>query len=145
MLSDGGDKRNGREAVIELLIAVLLFVTLSAAGMAIATAVIVRLPQTYFSESHSQRVDGGHPVRRWVTRILKNAVGVAVVVFGIVLSLPGVPGPGILTIVLGIMLMDFPGKRRLERWLISRPKVFAALNRLRNHHGKPAFILEDQP
>jgi putative transmembrane protein PGPGW len=131
--------------VIRLLIAVLLFVTLSVVGMSIATAVIVRLPLTYFSESHSRRVDGGDTLRLWVTRILKNALGVAVVVFGIVLSLPGIPGPGILTIVLGIMLMDFPGKRRFERWLISRPKVFAAVNRLRSRRGKPAFTIEDQP
>jgi hypothetical protein len=128
-----------------LLISLLLFLALSLGGMAIATAVIVRLPETYFSESRSRHMNNPHPFRGSLVRILKNALGVAVVVFGIVLTLPGVPGPGILTVLLGIMLMDFPGKRRLERWLISRPKVFAAVNRLRNHHGKPAFILEDHP
>ena len=73
--------------------------------------------------------------------ILKNIVGAAVVLLGIVLTLPGVPGPGILTILLGMMMMDFPGKRRFERWLISRPGVFAALNRLRQRYGRPAFTL----
>jgi len=52
------------------------------------------------------------------------------VVLGIIMALPGVPGPGILTIVLGVMLLNFPGKRRLERWLIRRPMVLSAMNRL---------------
>ena len=39
----------------------------------------------------------------------KNMAGVLLVVLGILLSLPGVPGQGILTILLGIMLLDFPG------------------------------------
>ena len=136
---------NGRQTVIWLLVGFASFVTLSAAGMAIAVAVIVRLPETYFSSRHAEQVSDSRPVRRWVRRILKNAAGVVVVISGIILSLPGIPGPGILTIMLGIMLMDFPRKRRLERWFISRPRVLAAVNRLRRQHGKPAFILEDQP
>jgi hypothetical protein len=58
------------------------------------------------------------------------------------LSLPGVPGQGILTILLGIMLLDFPGKRRFEYWLVSRPKIFAAINKLRHRFSKPALVLD---
>jgi hypothetical protein len=126
-----------------LAVGLVLFLTLSAAGTAIVALVVIRLPASYFSASSSQAVVGDrHPVRRWATLILKNVAGVAIVVLGVVLSLPGVPGPGILTILLGIMVMDFPGKRTLELWLISRPKVFSAVNRLRHQYGKPAFVLE---
>jgi hypothetical protein len=127
--------------VIWLLIGLLLFVALSAAGMVIAAAVIIRLPETYFSESRSRGLGDAHRVRRWLRLLAKNVGGAAVILFGIVLSVPGVPGPGALTVLLGIMLMDFPGKRRFERWLISRPRVLAAVNRLRNQHGKPGFVL----
>jgi hypothetical protein len=39
--------------------------------------------------------------------------------------------------------MDFPGKRKLERWLIRRPKVLAAVNHLRQQHGRAPFVLDD--
>jgi len=54
----------------------------------------------------------------------------------------GIPGPGILMLVLGIMLLDFPGKRRLEQWLIRRPTVLSAMNRLRQRYGKPPLVVE---
>ncbi len=42
-----------------------------------------------------------------------------------------------LTILLGVMISDFPGKERLERKIVSYPKVLEALNRLRERFGKP--------
>ncbi|MBA3256811.1 MAG: hypothetical protein H0T64_09210 [Pyrinomonadaceae bacterium] len=72
----------------------------------------------------------------------KNLLGVVLVVVGILLSLPGVPGQGILTILLGVMLLDFPGKPRLEHWLVSRPKILQAINRLRHRFSKPALVLD---
>jgi uncharacterized membrane protein YbaN (DUF454 family) len=81
-----------------------------------------------------------------VVRVLaiigKNVLGLLLVALGIVLSLPGVPGQGILTILLGIMLLDFPGRRRLEHWLVSRQKIFSAINKLRQRFRKPALVLD---
>ena len=127
-----------------VLLGLLLFLTFSAGGVAIVTAVLIRLPAAYFSEHRPNEFwINAHPVLRWTGLIMKNIIGVTVVAIGLVLSLPGVPGPGLLTILLGIMLMDFPGKRRLERWLIRRPKVLAAVNHLRQQHGKAPFVLDD--
>ena len=130
-----------RPSALGLLIILVSFVTFSAAGMAIAAAVFVRLPEDYFSRTGPHRPADVHPLLQWSVLILKNIVGAVIVVMGIVLTMPGVPGPGILTILLGMMMMDFPGKRRFERWLVSRPGVFAALNRLRQRYGRPAFTL----
>jgi hypothetical protein len=69
--------------------------------------------------------------------VLRNLLAVALVGLGIILSLPGVPGQGLLTILLGIMLSDFPGKERLERKIVGYPKVLQALNRLRQRFEKP--------
>jgi len=128
---------------VSLLIAgLLLFLATSAIGMLVSALIVLRLPADYFSRSVSGPLrNEQHPILRWTIRIVKNVVGVVIAVVGIVLTLPGVPGPGILTILLGLMLMDFPGKRRFERWLISRPGVFAAANHLRQRYGKPAFTL----
>ncbi|HEU4479438.1 MAG TPA: hypothetical protein VFR80_13045, partial [Pyrinomonadaceae bacterium] len=68
--------------------------------------------------------------------------GVLLVILGVLLSLPGVPGQGILTILLGIMLLDFPGRRSLERRIVGWPKVFNAINKLRRRFDKPPLVLE---
>ena len=43
----------------------------------------------------------------------------------------GIPGQGLLTMIVGLTMIDFPGKQRLERRLIGRPHVLRAINRLR--------------
>jgi hypothetical protein len=58
------------------------------------------------------------------------------------MSLPGIPGPGILTILLGLVMMDIPGKRPLETRLVSRPSVLQAINRLRARFDKPPLVLD---
>jgi hypothetical protein len=40
------------------------------------------------------------------------------------------------------MLLDFPGKRRLEQWLVRRATVLRAMNRLRQRYGKPPLVVE---
>jgi len=62
---------------------------------------------------------------------------------GIVLSLPGVPGQGILTILLGLIFLDIPGKRPLEARIIKRPAVLSAINNLRAKYSKPPLELDD--
>jgi hypothetical protein len=58
------------------------------------------------------------------------------------MSLPGVPGQGILTILLGLMLLDLPGKRAWEQKLVKRPKVLQTINQLRGKFGKPPLVLD---
>jgi len=53
------------------------------------------------------------------------------VAIGIVLSVPGVPGQGILTILAGLTLIEFPGRHRVIRALLGRPTVLYAVNRFR--------------
>ena len=64
-------------------------------------------------------------------------------VAGFLLSLPGIPGQGVLTILLGVMLIEFPGKRRWELWLISRPRVHSAVNTIRQRFGRPPIEIPD--
>jgi hypothetical protein len=75
----------------------------------------------------------------------KNLLGVLVIALGVVLSLPGIPGQGILTILIGVLLLDIPGKRRLVRWLLRRPRLLKPLNRLRRWFGREPLVIEVQP
>ena len=52
------------------------------------------------------------------------------------------PGQGLLTILIGLLLLDFPGKRAVELKLVRRPGIAAFLNRMRARHGRPPFVVQ---
>jgi hypothetical protein len=112
-------------------------------SLAATAAVLVRLPADYFACDPDA---GTCPTRpryvRWPLALLKNFFGLALVALGVVLSFPGVPGQGILTILIGAMLLDFPGKRRLERWLVRRRGVLTTVNKVRARYGRPPLVLD---
>jgi hypothetical protein len=113
------------------------------ASVALVTVVLVRLPKDYFVDPESRTLHTHHPVVRIVLTILKNMLGLVLVVAGIILSIPGVPGQGFLTIFLGIMLLDFPGKYRLERAILQRPSILGAINRIRAKFRKEPLEVYD--
>lgn len=126
------------KAVLALGLVALTFVI----SLGAVAVVIVRLPADYFREGYVSPLAERHPVVRWTGVVAKNALGVVVVLLGLLLSLPGIPGQGLLTVLIGVMLLDFPGKRRIERRLVSRPRVTAGINALRAHFGKAPLRLE---
>ena len=99
---------------------------------------LVRIPEDYFSprqaDERRQR-RAGHPVWRWLAPILKNLAGVVFILAGVAMLV--LPGQGLLTIVVGVLLTDFPGKRRLERRLVTQRHVLAAINAIRRRSGRP--------
>jgi hypothetical protein len=125
-----------------VLIGALIFLGSFLFNLAIVSLILVKLPADYFSNDDKKRfASESHPLLRPLMIIGKNMLGVLLVVLGVVLSLPGVPGQGLLTILLGIMLLDFPGKDRLERKLLSKPSIVNTINRLRGRFGKPPLQL----
>lgn len=126
-----------------VLLGVLLFLITFAVSLGIVSFILVKIPATYFHKDHSREFwMDRHPAIRFLGVLAKNLLGILLVALGIVMSIPGVPGQGILTILLGIMLLDFPGKRKLEYKLVSRPTVFKAINKLRHRFGKPELVLD---
>lgn len=53
------------------------------------------------------------------------------------------PGPGIATIVVGLLLLDLPVNRRLAVTLLRRPALAAWVERLRRDAGSPPLELPD--
>jgi len=126
-----------------LLIGILVFVVTFAINVGIVSFILVKLPHNYFSNSYQTSfLSGRHPALHAAGIIGKNILGVLLVSIGILMSIPGVPGQGLLTILMGIMFLDFPGKRRLEQKLLSRRGVLKAINRLRLKFDKPALIVD---
>ena len=64
-------------------------------------------------------------------------LGMILVFIGFILLF--LPGQGLLSILTGLVLMDFPGKYQLESRLIARPAIFRVVNRIRAAGGKPPF------
>jgi hypothetical protein len=126
-----------------VLVGVLLFVVTFTVSLAIVSFILVKIPPDYFHKDHPRELwSDSHPVVRFLGIFAKNILGVLLVALGVVMSIPGVPGQGILTILLGVMLVDFPGKRRLEHKLVSRPQVLKTINKLRHRFGKSNLVLE---
>jgi hypothetical protein len=105
--------------------------------------VIVALPADFFSR-HAVVAPvprRGIAALRWAITIVKNALGAVLFLLGLPLILPGVPGPGLVLMIVGIALLDFPGKRQLLYRLISHPRVFRSINSLRSRFGRPEMIV----
>ena len=118
-----------------------LFAASSLLSLAAVTAVLVTLPADYFRQGAAPVERPRSPLLRWVWRIAKNILGLALIALGLLLSVPGIPGQGLLTIVIGLILLDYPGKRKLERRLAARPVVLRAINRVRTRFGRPPMKL----
>ena len=127
----------------KVLLGIGLFLgSLTISTVAVAV-VMVKIPPEYFSETHKREFMTDKPwLFRWGAVIAKNVLGVFLIALGIVLSLPGVPGQGFLTILLGLIMLDIPGKRPIEAKIISRPAVLNAINSLRAKYNKPPLILD---
>ena len=101
--------------------------------------VVTRLPQDYFNRSQRAvwRRSSSEPVFALVLGVLKNLLGLLLVILGIIMLVT--PGQGLLTLLSGLLLMNFPGKYRLERWLVLRPGVLRGLNWLRRRRQQAPF------
>jgi hypothetical protein len=98
---------------------------------------IARLPSNYFAQvSHGSLRAAqlrAHPLRR----LLKNVLGVVLILAG--LAMLFLPGQGLITLLIAVTLLDFPGKARLERRLIANDSVHGALNWIRKRAGQDPF------
>lgn len=108
----------------------------------IVILVMIKIPADYFSSTYisSLNTQDRHFLSRWSIVILKNIIGILLLIVGVIMLVG--PGPGILTILLGLILVDIPGKKPLEAKLIKRPAVLSAINNLRARYQKPPLLLD---
>jgi hypothetical protein len=126
-----------------ILLGVGLFLGSLALSFVAIAVVMVKIPANYFSSHYKEDfLPNSSWAVRWSAVIIKNIFGVFLILLGILLSLPGVPGQGILTILLGLIMLDIPGKRPLEARIIKRPAVLSAINNLRARWSKPPLEVD---
>ncbi len=95
---------------------------------------IEQLPADYFIQPRKTDRHHLHPLS-----IIKNLFGLILIVAGIAMLV--LPGQGVLTMLMGLVIMNFPGKKALEKRVLRLPKVAAAINWIRKKGGKPPFVL----
>jgi hypothetical protein len=105
---------------------------LAAATLLALPYYLARLPEDYFEAPRHPKLSGRI---WWVVGPAKNILGLVLLLLGIAMLV--LPGQGILTILVAFLLIDFPGKHRLERRIIAVPGVLSAINRLRARSGRP--------
>lgn len=109
---------------------------------AVTVPVIVRrLPSDYFLRKSARDASDGHPLLRLPFLFIRNFVGGLLVTGGIIMLVT--PGQGLLTAVVGLLLMDFPGKRRLEICLIRFGPLNRAINWIRRRDNQPPLELPE--
>lgn len=124
-----------------VLVGTALFFLSVGVSVVMVGIVMVRIPANYFSSHYQQDfLPNSSWLTRWGAVVGKNVIGLVLVIAGIIMLVG--PGQGILTILIGLMLMDIPGKRPLEARLIKRPAVLAAVNSFRARYDKPPLIVD---
>lgn len=116
--------------VLELtlgIVSVAMFV-----GMLVAVPWFVRrLPADYFVRPP--------PKHSLPKKIARNVLGVLLIAAGIAMLV--LPGQGVITILLGLSIIDLPIKHRILRWLFERPTIQEGVQRLRAKAGKPPLVI----
>lgn len=128
-----------QDQIIALLVAtsVITFV----ATLLIVPWVLVRLPHDYFvrEERMPSKLQQSHPAIRTTLIVLKNLIGFVLLAGGIAMLV--LPGQGLLTMLLGLSLIDFPGKYTLERKLVRRRAVHRTIDWVRRKRGREPIVV----
>jgi len=106
--------------------------------------ILVRLPADYFDIRIPRSwMENHHPMLRLMGHIVKNAVGAIFLFAGFLMIF--LPGQGLLTMLIGISMLDFPGKRNIEAKIIGQQTVLGVINGMRKKFGKPPLVLAPDP
>jgi len=102
--------------------------------------IVARIPTDYFTHHGRQRISRSsrHPAIELLLVILKNMLGAVLLAAGFIMLFT--PGQGLLSILFGLMIMNYPGKYRLECWIIRKPLIFSTVNGMRAKQGQPPLL-----
>ncbi len=123
-------------------------IALVSVGVALAYAALMflavaRMNRDYFvsREPAAESWRGRHPVVRWSGHVIKNTLGLLLLITGVAMLV--LPGQGALTILVALSLLDFPGKRRLLLRIVRLRHVHRAIDWIRAKANRPPIILPE--
>jgi hypothetical protein len=100
---------------------------------------LIKIPSDYFVAEKREKCPWGNcpPIIRLLLLVIKNIIGVVLILSGIIMLF--IPGQGILTIMAGIVLMDFPYKYKIMRKIIKNSNILRFINKLREKANQEPF------
>ena len=98
---------------------------------------VALIPSDYFIKKNSSEFRSNYPIFWLISIIIKNLIGYTLIVGGILMLV--LPGQGLFTIFVGLMLSNYPGKFYIERKFIAIPSVLRAINWLRKKSNTPSI------
>lgn len=125
----------------ELVAGAGLWILMTAITVMAVRYYLIWIPADHFAKGHKpfDMLRNSHPALRWIILIAKNLIGGVLVLVGILMLVT--PGPGWFALLLGLAMVNIPGKRALERRIIERPGILSFVNRLRAKANKPPLEL----
>ena len=115
---------------VELIIGIVS-ITMFVGTLAAIPWLVRRLPADYFVRPP--------PKHSLPKKIARNVIGFALIAAGIAMLV--LPGQGIITVLIGLSIVDLPIKHRIVRWLLQQPKIQHGVQRLRSKAGKPPLVI----
>lgn len=113
----------------------LLSLIMMVATLLAVPLIIISLPPQYLNEKKDRLSEIQSPWR-WPYLVVKNIMGAVLLLAGVAMLI--LPGQGLLTLAIGLGLMNLPSKRSLIRHLIGRPRVLRTINQWRaKAHKEP--------
>ncbi len=126
-------------AVLLKMLALLSLITFIS-SLILIPWLVLHMDADYFIR-HRQEViarHNRHPVVTIITFLCRNLAGLVLTIAGVLMLV--LPGQGILTMVLGLSLMDFPGKHRFTDRVILNKKIQQSLNWIRKKGHKEKLL-----
>ena len=103
--------------------------------------IISFLPEDYFKSENRNLIssvqNSRYPLLKLLVLITKNFFGVLLLLSGVLMLV--LPGQGILTIITGLVFIDYPGKYKFERKLLRQKGVINSINWIRSRLSKPSL------
>ena len=92
------------------------------------------IPSDYFVEKKPSKFKSKFPFIWLISMIVKNLIGYVLIVGGILMLV--LPGQGLFTIFIGLIMSNYPGKYFIERKFIAIPSVLKTINWLRKRSNQ---------
>lgn len=114
-----------------------IFFLLSLMGLSWLISII---PHNYFvDKKRVSLIKMKNPLIWLPIIIIKNSIGLVLILCGILMLI--LPGQGVLTIITGLIFLDYPGKFRFERSLVRNKLILNSMNWIRRKLDKPDLII----
>lgn len=135
---------SGLRTAIDPFLAPELAAVVGGASLALLLVSLVAIPWFLCRLPEGYLVDDPDLERHGVAkRVLRNLVGGVIVLLGVLMLV--LPGQGLLTIFVGLTLLDFPKKREWIKRVLTRPRLFKLINSMRERFGHPPLRAEPSP